>query len=66
MRFGDDIREVRVGLAVCVAIQRSRSHCDLSGEPAELGAVLRRIEEFASIKVENFPEASLEARQNRG
>jgi len=66
MRFGDDVREVSAGTAVRVAPQTVRSHRNLGDEPVELWAVSRRIEDSDSTKVEDFWQASPEARQSAG
>lgn len=64
MRFGDDIREVSAGTTVRVAPQTVRSHRNLGDEPVELWAISRRIEDSDSTKVEDFWQASPEARQS--
>jgi mannose-6-phosphate isomerase-like protein (cupin superfamily) len=63
MRFGDEVREVPAGSAVRVAPSTVRSHRNLGEEPVELWAVSRRIEDSDSTKVEDFWEASPQARQ---
>jgi mannose-6-phosphate isomerase-like protein (cupin superfamily) len=63
MRFGDDIREVSAGSAVRVAPQTLRSHRNLGDEPVELWAVSHKIEDSDSTKIDDFWEASPEARQ---
>jgi quercetin dioxygenase-like cupin family protein len=63
MRFGDEVREVSAGSAVRVAPQTVRSHRNLGDEPVELWAVSRKIEDSDSTKVDDFWEASPEARQ---
>jgi mannose-6-phosphate isomerase-like protein (cupin superfamily) len=64
MRFGDEVREVSAGSAVRVAPSTVRSHRNLGEEPVELWAVSRKIEDSDSIKVDDFWEASPEARQS--
>lgn len=64
MRFGDEVREVPAGSAVRVAPSTVRSHRNLGEEPVEIWAVSRRIEDSDSTKVEDFWEASPEARQS--
>jgi mannose-6-phosphate isomerase-like protein (cupin superfamily) len=64
MRFGDDVREVAAGSAVRVAPSTVRSHRNLGEEPVELWAVSRKIEDSDSTKVDDFWEASPEARQS--
>jgi mannose-6-phosphate isomerase-like protein (cupin superfamily) len=64
MRFGDEVREVAAGSAVRVAPSTVRSHRNLGEEPVELWAVSRKIEDSDSTKVDDFWEASPEARQS--
>lgn len=64
MRFGDEVREVGAGSVVRVAPQTVRSHRNLGDEPVELWAVSRKIEDSDSTKVEDFWEASPQARQS--
>jgi quercetin dioxygenase-like cupin family protein len=64
MRFGDEVREVPAGSVARVAPQTVRSHRNLGEEPVELWAVSRKIEDSDSEKVEDFWEASPEARQS--
>jgi quercetin dioxygenase-like cupin family protein len=64
MRFGDEVREVPAGSVARVAPQTVRSHRNLGDEPVELWAVSRKIEDSDSEKVEDFWEASPEARQS--
>jgi hypothetical protein len=63
MRFGDDVREVPAGSVARVPPETIRSHRNLGDEPVELWAVSRKIEESDSEKVDDFWEASPEARQ---
>jgi quercetin dioxygenase-like cupin family protein len=64
MRFGDEVREVGAGSVVRVAPQTVRSHRNLGDEPVELWAVSRRLEHSDSTKVDDFWEASPQARQS--
>lgn len=64
MRFGDEVREVGAGSVVRVAPQTVRSHRNLGDEPVELWAVSRKIEDSDSTKVDDFWEASPQARQS--
>jgi mannose-6-phosphate isomerase-like protein (cupin superfamily) len=64
MRFGDEVREVAAGSAVRVAPGTVRSHRNLGEEPVELWAVSRKIDGSDSTKVDDFWEASPEARQS--
>jgi quercetin dioxygenase-like cupin family protein len=63
MRFGDEVREVPAGSVVRVAPQTVRSHRNLGDEPVEIWAVSRQIDSSDSTKVDDFWEASPEARQ---
>jgi len=63
MRFGDEVRELSAGSVVRVPPETVRSHRNLGDEPVELWAVSRRIENSDSEKVEDFWEASPEAKQ---
>ena len=63
MRFGDEVREVPAGSAVRVPPRTTRSHRNLGDEPVELWAISRKIEDSDSVKVDDFWEASPEARQ---
>ncbi|HEX6151953.1 MAG TPA: cupin domain-containing protein [Solirubrobacterales bacterium] len=63
MRFDDEVREVAAGSAVRVAPSTVRSHRNLGEEPVELWAVSRKIDDSDSTKVDDFWEASPEARQ---
>jgi quercetin dioxygenase-like cupin family protein len=64
MRFGDEVREAPAGSVVRVAPQTVRSHRNLGDEPVELWAVSRKIEGSDSTKVDDFWEASPQARQS--
>jgi quercetin dioxygenase-like cupin family protein len=64
MRFGEEVREVSAGSAVRVAPHTVRSHRNLGDEPVELWAVSGKIEDSDSTKVEDFWEASPQARQS--
>jgi mannose-6-phosphate isomerase-like protein (cupin superfamily) len=66
MRFGDDIREVPAGSVVRVPPETVRSHRNLGDEPVEIWAISRKIERSESTKVDDFWEASPEARQTAG
>ncbi|TMK58999.1 MAG: cupin domain-containing protein [Actinobacteria bacterium] len=63
MRLGDDVREVPAGSVVRIPPQTVRSHRNLGDEPVELWAVSRKIEDSDSEKVDDFWDASPEARQ---
>jgi len=64
MRFGDEIREVRAGSLVRVAPQTPRSHRNEGDEIVELWAFSRRVEGDGGHKIDDFWEASPEARQH--
>ncbi len=66
MRFGDEVRELSAGSVVRVPPETVRSHRNLSDEPVELWAVSQKIEESDSEKVDDFWEASPEAKQTAG
>jgi mannose-6-phosphate isomerase-like protein (cupin superfamily) len=63
MRFGDDIHRVGSGAAVRVAPQTPRSHRNEGDEPVELWAISRKIARSDATKIDDFWEASPEARQ---
>ncbi len=65
MRFGDDIRTVTAPAAVRVAPQTARSHRNEGDEPVEMWAVSRRLGTGDSTKLDDFWDASPEARQHR-
>jgi mannose-6-phosphate isomerase-like protein (cupin superfamily) len=63
MRFGDEVQEVPAGSVVRIPPETVRSHRNLGDEPVELWAISRKIERSESTKVDDFWEASPEARQ---
>jgi mannose-6-phosphate isomerase-like protein (cupin superfamily) len=63
MRFGEDVRKVSAPAAVRVANRTPRSHRNEGGEPVEMWAVSRRLERQDATKLEDFWEASPDARQ---
>jgi mannose-6-phosphate isomerase-like protein (cupin superfamily) len=63
MRLGKDIRTVTAPAAVRVAPGTPRSHRNENAEPVELWAVSRRIARADATKIDDFWEASAEARQ---
>jgi mannose-6-phosphate isomerase-like protein (cupin superfamily) len=65
MRFGDDVHTVSAPAAVRVAPGTTRSHRNQGEEPVEMWAVSRRVAEPDATKVDDFWEASEEARQSR-
>ena len=64
MRFGDDIAKVGPGAAVRVAARTPRSHRNEGDEPVEMWAISRKIDEEDATKIDDFWEASPEARQH--
>jgi len=66
MRFGDDIRRVAAGCAVRVAPRTPRSHRNEGDEPVEMWAISRRIDHGDATKLDDFWEASPDARQHAG
>jgi quercetin dioxygenase-like cupin family protein len=63
MRLGDEVHEVSAGSVIRVPPATVRSHRNHGDEPVELWAVSRKIEDSDSEKVEDFWEASPEAKQ---
>jgi uncharacterized cupin superfamily protein len=64
MRFGDDIRRVGPGAAVRVAPRTPRSHRNEGDEQVEMWAISRRIDHGDATKIDDFWEASPDARQH--
>jgi mannose-6-phosphate isomerase-like protein (cupin superfamily) len=64
MRFGDEIRAVDAGTAVRVAPHTPRSHRNEGDEPVEMWAISRRREGSDATKIDDFWEASAQARQH--
>jgi mannose-6-phosphate isomerase-like protein (cupin superfamily) len=65
MRFGDDIEQVGPGCAVRVAPRTPRSHRNEGAEPVEMWAISRKIDHSDATKIDDFWEASPDARQRR-
>lgn len=65
MRLGDRVEEVGAGSAVRVAPRTPRSHRNRGEEPVEIWAVSRKTEGRDSTKIDDFWEASPQARQHR-
>ena len=63
MRFGDDIRTVSAPAAVRVASHTPRSHRNEGQEPVEMWAISPQIQHGDATKIDDFWEASPEARQ---
>ena len=65
MRFRDTVETVRAPAAVRVAPGTTRSHRNEGDEDVEMWAVSKRIDRGDATKVDDFWEASPEARQTR-
>jgi quercetin dioxygenase-like cupin family protein len=65
MRFGEEVETVPAGSAVRVPPQTVRSHRNLDDEPVEMWAISPAGESDSGVKVDDFWEASPEARQHR-
>ncbi len=65
MRFGDDIHQVRAPAAVRVDSHTPRSHRNEGDEPVEMWAVSRKLGNGDATKLDDFWEASPQARQTR-
>ena len=65
MRFGDEVRKVRAPTAVRVDPKTPRSHRNESGEAVEMWAISRKLGNQDATKLDDFWEASPEARQSR-
>jgi mannose-6-phosphate isomerase-like protein (cupin superfamily) len=65
MRFGDDVRTVTAPAAVRVAPGTPRSHRNEGDEPVDIWALSRRLDRRDATKIDDFWEASPEARQRR-
>jgi len=66
MRFGDEVRRVSAPAAVRVANRTPRSHRNEGDEPVEMWAISRKIDRGDATKIDDFWEASPEARQHAG
>jgi mannose-6-phosphate isomerase-like protein (cupin superfamily) len=64
MRFGDDIEPVGPGCAVRVAPRTPRSHRNEGDEPVEMWAISRKIDHSDATKIDDFWEASPDARRH--
>lgn len=65
MRFGDEVERVNAGSVVRVAPGTVRSHRNEGEEPVEMWAISRKSDSEDSNKVDDFWEASDQARQTR-
>jgi mannose-6-phosphate isomerase-like protein (cupin superfamily) len=66
MRFGEEIKTVRAPAAVRVAPKTPRSHRNEGDEPVEMWALSRQLGRSDSTKLDDFWEASPDARQSAG
>lgn len=65
MRFGDEIRKVEAGSVARVAPKTPRSHRNEGDEPVELWAISPKLGREDSTKIDDFWEASPDAKQER-
>jgi mannose-6-phosphate isomerase-like protein (cupin superfamily) len=65
MRFGDEVETVSAPAAVRVAPRTKRSHRNEGDEPVDMWAISRKIDESDATKIDDFWEASPDARQSR-
>jgi mannose-6-phosphate isomerase-like protein (cupin superfamily) len=63
MRFGDEIRTANAPAAVRVAANTPRSHRNEGDDPVEIWALSRQLGRSDSTKLDDFWEASPDARQ---
>jgi mannose-6-phosphate isomerase-like protein (cupin superfamily) len=66
MRFGDEIESVTAPSAVRVAPRTPRSHRNEGDEPVEMWAISRKIDHGDATKLDDFWEASPDARRHAG
>jgi mannose-6-phosphate isomerase-like protein (cupin superfamily) len=66
MRFGETVETVSAPAAVRVSSPTPRSHRNEGDEPVEMWAVSRRLDEHDATKLDDFWDASPQARQQRG
>jgi mannose-6-phosphate isomerase-like protein (cupin superfamily) len=65
MRLGEDVHTLVAPAAVRVAPSTPRSHRNQGEEPVEMWAVSRQVEHSDATKLDDFWEASPQARQTR-
>ncbi|HXP36776.1 MAG TPA: cupin domain-containing protein [Solirubrobacteraceae bacterium] len=65
MRFGDEIERVSAPAAVRVAHDTPRSHRNEGDEPVEMWAISRKNDHGDATKLDDFWDASPEAKQTR-
>jgi mannose-6-phosphate isomerase-like protein (cupin superfamily) len=66
VRLGDEIRQVHAPTAIRIAPATRRSHRNEGDEPVELWAISHRIDHGDATKIDDFWQASPDARQTRG
>ena len=66
MRFGDEVERAGPGTAVRVAPRTRRSHRNEGDEPVDMWAISRRLDHGDATKIDDFWEASPDARQRAG
>jgi mannose-6-phosphate isomerase-like protein (cupin superfamily) len=66
MRFGEEIHRVSAPAAVRVAPKTARSHRNEGDEPVEMWAISRRIDHGDATKIDDFWQASPDARRHAG
>ena len=66
MRFGDHVQKVSAPAAVRVAPRTPRSHRNEGDEPVEMWALSRQLGKHDATKLDDFWEASPDARQHAG
>jgi mannose-6-phosphate isomerase-like protein (cupin superfamily) len=64
MRFGEEIRTITAPAAVRVAPRTPRSHRNEGDEPVDMWAISRQLGRQDSTKLDDFWEASPQARQS--
>ncbi len=65
MRFGEEIEQVSAPAAVRVAHDTPRSHRNEGDEPVEIWAISRKSDHGDATKLDDFWDASPEAKQTR-
>ncbi|MBV9309834.1 MAG: cupin domain-containing protein [Solirubrobacterales bacterium] len=64
MRFGDEVETVTAPAAIRVDAKTPRSHRNEGGEPVEMWAISRKDERENGTKIDDFWEASPDAKQS--
>ena len=65
MRFGEEIRRVSAPAAVKIDPGTARSHRNEGDEPVDMWAISKRVAEPDATKIDEFWDASPDARQTR-